>query len=147
MLKTRTRLAAGAAALAAAASLALGAAPAASAAAYPTSTIGAEDVDYGATYMTGKITWYNRAVNVSGPAHFVGCRTVYVTTYDIHADGTWHYLDARSTSPRCDTNYFVDLGPTADVIGGADVVLVEMRDGSGTRLPYAWRYYYRSDAS
>lgn len=147
MPKTRTRLAAGVAALAAAASVAFGAAPAASAAAYPTSTIGAEDVDFGATYMTGKVTWYNRSVNVSGPAHFVGCRTVYVTTYDRHADGTWHFLNDRSTSPRCDTNYFVDLGPTADVAGGADAVLVEMRDGSGAPLPYAWKYYYRWDAS
>lgn len=120
-------------------------APAASAA-YPESVIEADDIKYGASYMTGKVFWYDRSILVRGPAHFVGCRTLYVEVYDILADGvTWKILDHKSTSPKCDGDFLLERNASADAPGGADVVVLNLADGEGRPLLNAYEYYFRSD--
>jgi hypothetical protein len=133
----KTRVTAGLAALAAAASVAIAVAPAASAAEYPSGPIEMNDIKYGASYMTGTVTFYNRSVGITGPAHFVGCRTIYAFAYDVQPGGARKQLDAGSTSPQCDRDHFVNIPLAADVSGGADLVRLEMRDGNGKALgPY-----------
>jgi hypothetical protein len=128
-----TRLAAGLATLATAAGLALGGAPA-SAADSVTRTIEADDIKYGASYMTGTIAFYNRSVSVTGPAHFVGCRTIYAIAYDIQEGGGLKRIDIGSSSPQCDRDHFINIPLSADTPGGADMVMLEMRDGDGKPL-------------
>lgn len=137
----RTRLAAGAVALAAAASVALGTAPA-SAADYPVVPIRQGDLQYGATYVTGTVTFYNQSVKVDGLAHFVGCRTVYATAIDIRENGDERVLDIGSTSPQCDKDHPVSIGLDAKTAGGADVVKLELRDGKGKSFTPSVYFYY-----
>lgn len=125
MLRTRTRLAAGFAALVAA----IVTAPAASAA-YPVGEIKKEHLQFGATYMTGTVTFYNRSVGIKGPAHFVGCRTIHAWSVDIQGSVD-KILDYGSTSPKCDRDYFVDIPLEANIPGGAERVVIELRDGAG----------------
>lgn len=128
----KTRLAAGLAALAAA-TVALGGAPA-SAADSVTRTIEMDDIKYGASYLTGTITFYNRSVSVTGAAHFVGCRTIYATAYDIQEGGGLKRIDIGSSSPQCDRDHLINIPLSADTPGGADMVMLEMRDGDGKNL-------------
>ncbi|MGW6928996.1 hypothetical protein ACWGE0_02965 [Lentzea sp. NPDC054927] len=128
MLKTRTTLTAILMATAAVVAMA----PSASAAV--TRTIEADDIKYGASYMTGTVTFYNRSVNVSGPAHFVGCRTIYAIAYDIQEGGGLKRIDIGSSSPQCDKDHLINIPLSADTGGGADMVMLEMRDGNGKAL-------------
>ncbi|CCK24695.1 putative secreted protein [Streptomyces davaonensis JCM 4913] len=128
-MKTRLATAAGAAVLTAATVLG---APAAGAqtAAYPTTPI--TGVSYGASYVSGTLTWYNRSVGVDGALRAVGCRRAWVGTYD--ASGS--LLGARSTSTKCDVTYSLDDFPSvpADVPGGAAYVVVCLDDASASPL-------------
>lgn len=137
----KSRLAAGALALAAAGSVVLGAAPA-SAAPYPVVPIQKGDLQYGATYVTGSVTFYNQSVKVDGLAHYVGCRTIYATAYDIRENGEERVLDVGSTSPQCNRDHVVDIGLDAKTAGGADIVKLELRDGNGKSFAPPVYFYY-----
>lgn len=136
----KTRLAAGLAAFAAAATATLAGAPAASA--DVSRTIEARDIKVGASYMTGTITFYNRSVSVKGPAHLVGCRTIYATAYDIQEGGGLKRIDIGSSSPQCDKDHLINIPLDADTPGGADMVMLEMRDGDG-KPTGKFKEYYR----
>ncbi|MGV9841959.1 hypothetical protein ACWDUB_07610 [Streptomyces fungicidicus] len=99
-------------------------------AAYPTTPI--TDVSYGASYISGTLTWYNRAVGVDGALRAVGCRRAWVGTYDASGNS----LGARSTSTKCDVTYSLDDFPPvpADVPGGAAYVVVCLDDASASSL-------------
>ncbi|MFB7272618.1 hypothetical protein [Streptomyces sp. NPDC056244] len=125
-------------ALAAAAGFAMSAAlttPAAAAepvaaVAYPTRDV---DVTFGATYVRGTLTWYNRSVGITGTYRAIassGCRRVWVGTYDIAGVP----LDAQSTSTLCDGVKPIDFPVPADVPGGAASVLVCLDDGNAEPL-------------
>jgi hypothetical protein len=139
----RTRLAAGATALAAIAGVAFGGAPAASAADYPYAVIEKSHLQFGATYVTGKVTFYNRSAGVTGTGHFVGCRTLYAWAIDKQPGDKEVVLDVGSTSPQCDKNHPINIPLEANIAGGADRVLLELRDGAGK--PFATRVFMRYD--
>ncbi|MCX5613306.1 MULTISPECIES: hypothetical protein [unclassified Streptomyces] len=104
-------------------------APAAGAqtAAYPTTAV---DVTYGASYVRGTLTWYNRSVGVEGTLRAVGCRRAWFGAYG--ASG--NELGARSTSTKCDVTYPVSTGIPADVPGGAAYVIVCIDDANANPL-------------
>lgn len=110
-------------------------APAASAqtTAYPTNPV---DVTYGASYIRGTLTWYNRGVGFDGVLRAVGCRRAWFGTYG--ASG--NLLAARSTSTKCDVTYPIDVGIPADVPGGAASVIVCLDDADANPLKCT-RYY------
>ncbi|MDT0609096.1 hypothetical protein [Streptomyces lancefieldiae] len=125
--------------LAAAAGLALSAALTApaeatapsAAVAYPTTPV--DDVNYGATYVRGTLTWYDRSVGITGTYRAIatsGCRRVWVGTYDAAGKP----LDARSTSTLCDGVKPIDFAVPADVPGGAAQVLVCLDDENAEPL-------------
>ncbi|MFF0203216.1 hypothetical protein [Streptomyces sp. NPDC005017] len=107
-------------------------APAAGAqtAAYPTTPI--TGVSYGASYISGTLTWYNRSVGVDGALRAVGCRRAWVGAYD--ASGI--RLGAKSTSTKCDVTYSLNEFPAvpADVPGGAAYVVVCLDDATASPL-------------
>ncbi|WP_190016401.1 hypothetical protein [Streptomyces lucensis] len=107
-------------------------APAAGAqtAAYPTTPI--TGVSYGASYISGTLTWYNRSVGVDGELRAVGCRRAWVGAYD--ASGI--RLGAKSTSTKCDVTYSLNDFPAvpADVPGGAAYVVVCLDDATASPL-------------
>lgn len=140
----KTRLAAGLAVLAATASVTIAVAPAASADEYPYAVIEKEHLQYGASYLTGRVTFYNRGASVNGTAHLVGCRTFYAWTIDKQGDKEVP-LDVKSSSPKCDGNFAIDIPLEANIVGGADRVIIEMRDGAGKPFPVreAFRYDLR----
>jgi len=128
-LKTQLATVVGSAVLTAATVLG---APAAGAqtAAYPTTPI--TNVSYGASYISGALTWYNRSVGVDGALRAVGCRRAWVGTYDASGNP----LGAKSTSTKCDVTYSLDDFPPvpADVPGGAAYVVVCLDDASASSL-------------
>ncbi|HEX7309174.1 hypothetical protein [Lentzea sp.] len=113
------------------ASAALATAPTATAADYPKVEIIKQHLQYGATYMTGEVAFYNRSAGVDGVAHIVGCRTIFATTINLEATGKEEMIDERSTSRKCDGDFPVHLNVPADIAGGADRVYLELRDGDG----------------
>ncbi|MEU9236026.1 hypothetical protein [Streptomyces subrutilus] len=124
----KTHLAAALGSVALTAGLLLGA-PAASAqtAAYPTTAF---DVTYGASYVRGTLTWYNRSVGVDGTLRAVGCRRAWFGAYG--ASG--NQLGARSTGTKCDTTYPVKTVIPADAPGGAAYVIVCVDDANANPL-------------
>jgi hypothetical protein len=94
--------------------------PPATAAAYPTSTF---SIQVGASYYTGTVTWYNRAVGVTGAFKAVGCRRVYA---DARIASNGRRLDIQSSSTWCDESGPAPLPLDADVAGGATKVNVWM---------------------
>jgi hypothetical protein len=108
------------AAMAAAASVAgmIFAATPATAAAYPTSTF---QLKYGQSYYNGTVTFYNRAVDVTGIFNAVGCRRVYTTAWVGSTE-----LDYQSTSTHCNSTRATTFTLSTDVAGGASDVLVWM---------------------
>ncbi|EPH44229.1 hypothetical protein ABT390_09720 [Streptomyces aurantiacus] len=125
-MKTHLAAAVGSAALTAGALLG---APAAGAqtAAYPTTPF---DVTYGASYVRGTLTWYNRSVGVDATLRAVGCRRAWFGAYG--ASG--NQLGAVSTSPKCDTTYKFKVPIPADAPGGAAYVIVCLDDGNANPL-------------
>ncbi|MEU9143980.1 hypothetical protein [Streptomyces sp. NPDC048349] len=103
--------------------------PAASAqtAAYPTTAF---DVPYGASYVRGTLTWYNRSVGAEGVLRAVGCRRAWFGAYG--ASG--NELGARSTSTKCDVTYPIETVIPADVPGGAAYVIVCIDDANANPL-------------
>ncbi|OEJ30226.1 hypothetical protein [Streptomyces subrutilus] len=124
----KTHLAAAFGSVALTAGMLLGA-PAAGAqtAAYPTTAV---DVTYGASYVRGTLTWYNRSVGVEGTLRAVGCRRAWFGAYG--ASG--NELGARSTSTKCDVRYPLETGIPADVPGGAAYVIVCVDDANANSL-------------
>ncbi|MFG2652452.1 hypothetical protein [Streptomyces sp. NPDC048436] len=104
-------------------------APAVSAqtAAYPTTAV---DIPYGASYLRGTVTWYNRSVAFSGTLRAVGCRRAWFGTYS--ASGT--PLGTASTSTKCDVTYPFNVGIPADVPGGAASLIVCIDDANASPL-------------
>lgn len=96
-------------------------------AAYPTTPV---DVTYGASYIRGTLTWYNRSVGFVGTLRAVGCRRAWFGAYD--ASG--NQLGAKSTSTKCDVTYPINTGIPADVPGGAAYVIVCMDDANAQPL-------------
>ncbi|MFF8268390.1 hypothetical protein ACF059_13460 [Streptomyces sp. NPDC016562] len=130
----KTRFAAALGSVALAAGMLLGA-PAASAqtTAYPTTTV---DVPYGASYIHGTLTWYNRSVGFNGTLRAVGCRRAWFAAYD--ASG--NQFDARSTSTKCDVTYPFSVSIPADAPGGAASVVVCLDDANAKPLKCV-KYY------
>ncbi|MGW7458079.1 hypothetical protein [Streptomyces sp. NPDC054797] len=124
----KTRFAAALGSVALTAGMLLGA-PAASAqtTTYPTTTV---DVPYGASYVHGTLTWYNRSVAFSGTLRAVGCRRAWFAAYD--ASG--NEFGARSTSTKCDVTYTVSASIPTDVPGGAAHVIVCLDDTNANSL-------------
>jgi hypothetical protein len=117
-------------AVVAAVALVAGVAPAAQAAtsSYPPPT--PFRVDYGATYTAGTVTFYNRAVRVSGEQKAVassGCRYTWAKAFNAAgflADGISPVTCGKSEQ------YTVDV--PADVVGGATHVEVSLMYYDGT---------------
>ncbi|MGY3676495.1 hypothetical protein [Streptomyces sp. TE33382] len=104
------------------------------AAAYPTSAF---DIEFGATWTKGTITWYNRSVGVTGKHRSVeagspaNCRNTSVDT--LRADlsplgGAGSYPDTCGATK----SYKFDV--SADVRGGAAYVDVCLADGAFKNL-------------
>ncbi|MET9518307.1 hypothetical protein [Streptomyces sp. NPDC002994] len=100
-------------------------APAAGAqtAAYPTTPF---DVTFGASYVRGTLTWYNRSVGVDGTLRAVGCHSAWFGTYG--ASG--NELGAWSTGTKCDVTYRFKTEIPADAPGGAAYVRVCIHDAN-----------------
>lgn len=99
-------------------------------AAYPTSSV---DVSYGATYVRGTLTWFNRSVGFQGTYRAIessGCRRAWFGTYTASGD----YLDARSTSTLCNGTKPITTAIPADVPGGAASVVVCLDDADAVPL-------------
>ncbi|USQ85496.1 hypothetical protein NFX46_17945 [Streptomyces phaeoluteigriseus] len=96
-------------------------------AAYPTSPV---NVPYGASYVHGTLTWYNRSVVFDGTLRAVGCRRAWFGTYG--ASG--NQLSAKSTSTKCDVTYPINVAIPADVPGGAAYVIVCVDDANAKPL-------------
>jgi hypothetical protein len=129
--RTRCRRTAAAAGVAAV-GLVLATAPAAAAA--PSSVVRHFHVPYGNSYADGDATFTNRWVTLDGTLHAVGCgRTVYGDSY-----AAGNYLDSASSTPRCDGNWQFHIPVPANVVGGADSVLITLAapDGSAARWAY-----------
>ncbi|WP_407838629.1 hypothetical protein ACE1OC_23305 [Streptomyces sp. DSM 116496] len=111
-------------------------APAASAqtTAYPTTPF---DVTYGASYVRGTLTWYNRSVGVEGTLRAVGCRRAWFGAYS----ASHSQLDVKSTSTKCDVTYPIKTLLNADVPGGAAYVIVCLDDANAN--PLKCERYYR----
>ncbi|MEU4519894.1 hypothetical protein AB0F52_14380 [Amycolatopsis sp. NPDC024027] len=125
----RTAAAAGVAAV----GLVLATAPAATAA--PTSVARHFHVPYGNSYADGYATFTNRWVTLDGTLHAVGCgRVVYGDSY-----AAGKYLDSASSTPRCDGNWPIHIPVPADVVGGADSVLITLAAPDGTAARWAYR--------
>ncbi|MDX8147651.1 hypothetical protein SK854_36460 [Lentzea sp. BCCO 10_0061] len=139
----KTRLAAGVTALAATAGMVFGAAPSAAAADYPYADIEMSHLKFGATYVTGRVTFYNRSASVVGTGHFVGCRTLYAWAIDKQPGDKEVALDVGSTSPQCDKDHPINIPLEANIAGGADRVILELRDGAGK--PFPTRVFMRYD--
>ncbi|OEJ23388.1 hypothetical protein AR457_01485 [Streptomyces agglomeratus] len=107
-------------------------APAAGAqtAAYPTIPF---DVTYGASYVRGTLTWYNRLVEADGTLRAVGCRSVWFGAYG--ASG--NKLGDGSTGTKCDGTYPFKIGIPADAPGGAVYVIVCLDDADASPLKCA----------
>ncbi|MFD3695113.1 hypothetical protein ACFWUZ_02995 [Streptomyces sp. NPDC058646] len=126
-MKTHLAAAVGSVVLTAGTSLGVPAASAQSAA-YPTSPV---HVPYGASYVDGTLTWYNRSVEFDGTLRAVGCRRAWFGTYG--ASG--NELGARSTSTKCNVTYPIkDLVIPANVAGGAAYVIVCVDDANAKPL-------------
>lgn len=129
------RIGAAAAAVASITGTAFAATPATAAvAAYPTSSF---SIVVGASYYTGKVTWYNRAVGVDGTFKASGYRRVYAQAW---AGATW--LDWQSSSTWYNRTGPASLPLTADVEGGATQVDVWMTSGNaydGLEFFTCWR--------
>ncbi|MFD9305400.1 hypothetical protein ACFWCB_22550 [Streptomyces sp. NPDC060048] len=100
-------------------------APAAGAqtAAYPTTAV---NVTFGASYLRGTLTWYNRSVGVNGTLRAVGCHSAWFGAYGASGNelGTW------STGTECDVTYPFNIGIPADAPGGAAYVKVCIDDAN-----------------
>ncbi|MEV4065596.1 hypothetical protein [Nonomuraea dietziae] len=121
--KSRTRkVGAVVAAVASVTGMVFAAAPA-TAVAYPTSTF---PIKVGESYYKGTVTWYNRAVSVTGAFKAVGCRRVYA---DARIANSGQRLDWQSSSTWCDESGPATLPLNADVAGGATKVNVWMTTG------------------
>lgn len=117
--------------LAAGAVLAPGTATAhATAAAYPTSTF---NIEFGATWTKGTVTWYNRSVGVVGKHRSavadsdLTCRTTYVYTLQANR-GVLSGATADVTA--CGTIKSYNFTVPADKAGGAAYVRVCLDDGN-----------------
>jgi hypothetical protein len=125
------------AAVASVAGMVFAAAPA-TAADYPTSTF---EIEVGASYYKGAVTWYNRSAGVDGAFKAVGYRRIYAQAW---AGGTW--LGWQSSSTWYNTSGPASLPLTANVEGGATEVAVWMTSGN----PYDGLEYflcYRGDST
>ncbi|GAA1307629.1 hypothetical protein GCM10009634_70920 [Saccharothrix xinjiangensis] len=92
-------------------------------------------VDYGASYASGTATFTNRWVILEGTLHAVGCdRAVYGDSYA----GSNH-LGSASSTPRCDGNWPIDIPVPANVVGGADRVLIRLVAPDGFEAVWAYR--------
>jgi hypothetical protein len=122
----RRRVGALVAAVASVAGMVFAATPA-TAASYPSSPF---PIVVGASYFTGSVTWYNRAVEVTGAFKAVGCRRVYAQAWagTVWTGYTW--LDWASSSTWCDKSGPVTMTLSADISGGATEVEVWMTSES-----------------
>ncbi len=94
-------------------------------------------VAYGASYATGTATFTNRWVTLDGTLHAVGCgRVVYGDSY---AAGKGIDGGSASSTPRCDGNWPIHVPVPADVVGGADSVLITLAAPDGTAARWAYR--------
>lgn len=127
--------------LAAAASLAMAAVvttPAVAATPAPSATQAtAVHLEYGASYISGTLTFFNRSVGFTGSLRAVGCRRAWFSAYD--TSGT--SLGARSSSTHCDTTVAIPVTLPADVVGGAAYVTICMDDQNAN--PLVCQDYYR----
>jgi len=142
----RTRKAAIAAAVAASAATLFASVPAATAApstvtADPSSQIKitSSALDYGAandSVFTFTPYFYARSALVEGTLRADGCVRAYASTYA----GPSRRLDYKSTSLKCNTTVPVKLELKADIPGGADRILVEIRDSATNLIASGWVY-------
>lgn len=138
----RTRFIGGLSALALSVGMLASAGPAAQAtsAAYPTRQV---DLSYGASYIRGTLTFYNRSVGFKGTIRALsssGCRYAKLTT--IAADNG-DYLGTQETRRACNSVISVTESITADRVGGACSVFLEFFHGDGRRL--TWFEYEHLD--
>ncbi|MFF2331189.1 MULTISPECIES: hypothetical protein [unclassified Streptomyces] len=96
----------------------------ANAAAYPTSDYA---VPYGQTYTKGKLTWYNRSVQLTGEQKSVStssCRLTYIAAFRSDGGPDYTRLSERTTKPVCGKSIGISVNVPADVVGGADFVYI-----------------------
>ncbi|MFI6095073.1 hypothetical protein ACIA8G_05935 [Lentzea sp. NPDC051213] len=80
--------------------------------------------------------YYARSAMVEGTLDTDECVRVYAATYA----GPTRRLDYRSTSLKCDVKVPFKLELKADVPGGADRILLEVRDSAGNIRFSTWDY-------
>ncbi|MEU4445366.1 hypothetical protein AB0K14_22140 [Actinosynnema sp. NPDC050801] len=85
---------------------------------YPTSSF---SIVYGASYYRGTVTWYNRAVGVTGTFKAVGCRRIYGEAWNNDT-----FLDDASSSTWCDRVGSAPFTLDANTVGGANEVYIWM---------------------
>ncbi|MFF1411918.1 hypothetical protein ACFVX6_19400 [Streptomyces sp. NPDC058289] len=118
----KTHLAAALGSVALTAGILLGAPVAgAQTAAYSTTAV---NVTFGAGYLRGTLTWYDRSVGFDGTLRAVGCQSAWFGAYGASGNelGTW------STGTKCDVTYPFNIGIPADAPGGAAYVRVCIDD-------------------
>ncbi|MFJ8593482.1 hypothetical protein [Streptomyces sp. NPDC093598] len=95
---------------------------------YPTSDYA---VPNGQTYTKGKLTWYNRSVQLTGEQKSVStssCRKTYVAAYRSDGGPNYTRLSERTTKPVCGASIGISVNVPADVVGGADFVYICLDD-------------------
>ncbi|SMC94763.1 hypothetical protein [Lentzea albidocapillata] len=80
--------------------------------------------------------YYARSAMVEGTLDTNECVRVYAATYA----GPTRRLDYRSTSLKCDVKVQFKLELKADVRGGADRILLEVRDSAGNVRVSTWNH-------
>ncbi|MEU4770012.1 hypothetical protein AB0H12_43020 [Actinosynnema sp. NPDC023794] len=107
--RSRTRkVGAAVAAVASVAGMVFAAAPV-TAAVYPTSTFSISDGE--GSYYAGTVTWYNRAVGITGTFKAVGCRRVYGKAWASDE------LDWNNSALWCNHTRTQPIELDADVVG------------------------------
>ncbi len=120
-MKTHLAAAAGSVVLTAAALLGAPGAGAQTATAYPTTPFG---ITFGAGYLRGTLTWYQRSVAADGTLRAVGCYRARFGAYGASGEE----LGAWSTGIKCDVTYQFKVVIPTDAPGGAAYVRVCMDD-------------------
>ncbi len=82
------------------------------------------DVTFGASYLRGTLTWYNRSVGADGTLRAVGCYRAWFGTYGASGEE----LGAWDTGIKCDGTYPFRIGIPADAPRGAAYVRVCIDD-------------------
>ncbi|WP_461123021.1 hypothetical protein [Saccharothrix stipae] len=85
---------------------------------YPTSSF---SIVVGASYYKGTVTWYNRAVGVTGSFKAVGCRRIYGEAWNNNT-----FLDVASSSTWCNRSGSAPFALDANAVGGANEVYIWM---------------------